>query len=144
MSRTPDPEREPELNPPAGDLTDRPFSAFEIRELIRDAELLRYSPGTEEHEGNVMAVFRRPDGTGIGLTMSEESDTPDSLIGRTVRKAFPYLDIDDRDDLALIFFRGVDGPENRIRIRDSVALGVYEVELDATSEPEPENAEGSR
>lgn len=73
------------MNPPDGDTEDSPGEVTKERmeELLDGAELLRFVPGTEEHEGNVMAVFETPDGPypGIGITFDDSSVYPDDLIG---------------------------------------------------------------
>lgn len=117
-----------EHNPPQGDLSDTPFTDEEIRDLIRGAELLRYSDGTEEHEGNVMAVFETPDGEGIGITfVADPSTYPDDLIGETVRESRPFIRGSGKTHgKAFILFEKV---EEKITVRDTQAIGVYEVEL---------------
>lgn len=121
-----------EPNPPAGDTTDHRFSDEELHELIGGATLVRYSEGTDEHEGNVMAVFETPEGRGIGLTMTTDSETPEKLIGETVREpekkpfhrgsGFEY-------GRAFILFSGLNSAYDKIIVRNTASLGVYEVEL---------------
>lgn len=122
----------PEPNPPAGDTTDRPFSDEEIRALIGGAELLRYAEGTEEHAGNIMAVFETPDGRGIGLTMSDDSKTPESVIGETVRESdeIPFKRGSGVGyGKAFILFSDVNPVHEKIIVRNTASLGVYEVEI---------------
>lgn len=126
-------------NPPAGDTTDRPFSDEEVRDLLRGAELLRYSEGTEEHSGNVMAVFRTPEGRGIGVTMRDTSRTPEDLIGETVREERPFVRNNTPPSSAYILFEDRDPATEKIAIKHTYAMGIYEVDLDDEEQPdEPE------
>lgn len=70
------------MNAPAGDVDGEPaYTGDELDDLLFGARLDRYSPGTGEHEGNVMAVFVRDDGREIGLTFDDSSSYPENRIG---------------------------------------------------------------
>lgn len=118
------------VNPPRGDLTDTPFTGDEIRDLIRGAELLRYTPGYGEHEGNVMAVFETPDGEEIGLTfVADPSTYPDDLIGETVREKRPFVrGSGTAHGKAFVYFADRDPATEKIIIRNTRAVGVYGVD----------------
>lgn len=130
-------------NPPAGETTDRPFDDDEVRDLIRGAELLRYTPGTGKHSGNVMAVFRTPDGEGVGVTMNDDSDTPEDLIGETVARERPFVrGSGTSHGKAFILFEDRDRGTEKIIVRNTAAIGLYEVEVE---DEEPEvRADGGR
>lgn len=133
-----DAEQNDELpNPPGGETTDRPFDDEEVRDLLRGAELLRYTPGTGKHSGNVMAVFRTPDGEGIGVTMNDDSDTPEDLIGEQVARERPFVRGSGvSHGKAYILFEDRDRATEKIIVRNTQAIGLYEVEVE-NEEDEP-------
>lgn len=118
------------MNPPAGDTenSEGEWTDAELADLLEGAELLRYTDGTGEHEGNVMAVFRTTDDRGIGLTFrTDRSIYPDELIGETVDF------IETHGNRGIIDFGltidQVAGASHQIEARETVAFGLYEVDL---------------
>lgn len=73
------------MNAPQGDTDDSPkaFTGDEIDDLLEGARLDRFSAGTGEHAGNVMACFVRDDGREIGITFSTASTYDPDMIGGT-------------------------------------------------------------
>lgn len=100
------------------------------------AELLRYAEGDGEHAGNVMAVFRTPEGHGLGLTFREESTTTESVSGETVRRI--KIGSGLTHGKAFVLFENVDPATEKLIVRNTAALGVRKVALgsgDTNSRP---------
>lgn len=118
------------MNPPQGDVEASPaqYDTDDLGSLLAGAELLRYSDGVGEHDGNIMAVFEIFGGFHLGITMDDSSETPDELVGKRARNIRPYYEIVDgnKNHVAVIEFQGSDSPP--IRIRDTDAIGLYKVE----------------
>lgn len=118
------------MKPPQGDVEASPaqYDTDDLGSLLAGAELLRYTDGVGEHDGNVMAVFEVFGGFHLGITMDDSSKMPDELIGESARRIRPYYEIVDNGDhhVAIIEFQGSDNPP--IRIRDTDAIGLYKIE----------------
>jgi hypothetical protein len=145
------------VNPPDGDTEDSPgeLSKEQIEAWMEGAELLRFTPGTEEHAGNVMAVFETPNAPylGIGITFDNSSSYPNDLTGMRFgglvieepELRMQFHDIPDNlpkreSDRTVQLESGyrvtggdaaiyLDGHgERQIAIRNTDSLGIYEVE----------------
>lgn len=111
-------------NPPGGEIEpdSHPFTTEELEDLLHGATLERYTPGTGIHRRNVMAVFDTADGAEydvLGITFRKgASDWPEKLIGQRLAS------IDEVGEVAVIEFEEA---KACIRVRDTVAFGVYEI-----------------